>query len=753
MNRPQKPDSILEKPGRTIRSRSLFMFICCLMVACVLIGRLIYLQIIKYEDYRRLVIEQMVQETSVSASRGAITDRNGVVIATNYTTERIFIDPSAMVDDDGNYDDELRKLVSRGLSEILEVEYDFVYQEALKTKYKDRTIKKNVEKAAANEVRAFMLEHDIECIHFAETATRVYPFSTLASHVIGFCGTDGGLYGLEYQYDSVLKGESGKVVVAKDPYGNSMSYDYEMYIDASNGANIKTTLDYKVQRILEKYLEEAAIESGCRSRAAGIIMNPNTGEVYAMATYPYYNLNDPYKLPAYYDTLVASYAEQYGEDSDEYKKAVSALLITTWNNKCVTDTYEPGSTAKIITTSIAIEENLAKTTDEFDCTGRYKVSGWTIKCHKTTGHGHLTFAGGLQQSCNPVMMKLSERIGISTYAEYFRAFGLTEKTGIDLPGEASPIYKEESELTMLDLAVYSFGQRFNVTTLELISAVASVANGGTLVTPHMVKEIVDDDGNVLASFGTNEVRQVISEETAHTISEILAEGVATNGGAKNAYVKGYSVAAKTGTSEKGTTSARICSTIAYAPYYAPEVICLIIVDEPTIGSIYGSTVAAPYVSKILEEVLPHLGVEPQYTEAELASMGISVSNYRGMSLDQAKDIISNAGLRYEVIGGGTSVVNQVPSSGSRMSKENGKIFLYTEEIEENRDAIVPDVANMTAEKANKALTDAGLNVRLDGATLGGEAIVYSQSVAPGTIVAKGTIVEIEMRYVGIYGDE
>ena len=729
------------------------MFICCLTVACVLVGRLIYLQIIKYEDYRRLVIEQMVQETSISASRGAITDRNGVVLATNYTTERIFIDPSAMVDEEGKFSDEIRKLVATGLSEILGVEYDFVYREALKTKYKDRTIKKNVEKAVANEVREFMLENDITCIHFAETATRVYPFSSLASHVIGFCGTDGGLYGLEYQYDSVLKGQSGKIVSAEDPYGNSMSYDYEMYIDASNGANIKTTLDYKIQSILEKYLEEAAIESGCQSRACGIIMNPNTGEVYAMATYPYYDLNDPYSLPAYYDTLVQGYAEQYGEESEEYKKAVSALLLTTWNNKCVTDTYEPGSTAKIITTSIAIEENLAKTSETFSCAGRYKVSGWTIKCHKTSGHGTLTFAGGLQQSCNPIMMQLSERIGISTYAEYFRAFGLTEKTGIDLPGEASPIYKTESELTMLDLAVYSFGQRFNVTSMELISAVAAVANGGTLVTPHMVKEIVDDDGNVLATFGTNEVRQVISEETAQTISEILAEGVATNGGAKNAYVKGYNVAAKTGTSEKGTTSARICSTIAYAPYYAPEVICLLIVDEPTIGSIYGSTVAAPYVSKILGEVLPYLGVEPQYTDTELASMAISVSNYRGMSLDQAKSLIESAGLKYEVVGSGTSVVNQIPASSSRMSKENGKIFLYTEETEENRDAIVPDVSGMTAEKANKALTDAGLNVRLDGATLGGEAIVYSQSIPHGTVVAKGTIVEIEMRYTGIYGDD
>lgn len=754
MNHSKKPDSILEKPGLKIRTRSLFLFICCMLVASVLVGRLIYLQIIKYEDYRRLVIEQMVTETTVSASRGAITDRNNVVLATNYTTYRIFIDPSSMKDDAGHLSDEVRKTVAQGLSEILGVEYDFVYEEAQKSKYKDRTIKKNVDKETANKVREFISENKLSgCIYLVETATRVYPFSTLASHVIGFCGTDGGLYGLEYQYDSILQGKSGKIVYAEDALHGEMPYDYEMYIDAENGANLTTTLDYKIQGILEKYLEEAAIESGCKSRACGIIMDPNTGEIYAMATYPYYDLNNPRVLPSYYDSLVESYKTQYGEGTTEYNSAISTLLLTMWNNKCITDTYEPGSTAKIITTSIALEENLATTTENFNCSGSYKVSGWTIRCHKTSGHGTLTFAGGLQQSCNPVMMKLSERIGISTYAEYFKSFGLSEKTGIDLPGEATSIYKEESEMTMLDLAVYSFGQRYNVTSIELISAVSAVANGGTLVTPHLVKEIVDDDGNVLASFGTNKVRQVISEETAETISAILAEGVATNGGAKNAYVKGYSVAAKTGTSEKGTTSARICSTIAYAPSYEPQVICLLIIDEPTIGSIYGSTVAAPYVSKILEEVLPYLGVEPQYTEAELASMDMSVSNYRGLSLDMAKKAITEAGLKYEVVGSGTSVVNQIPSSGSRMSKDNGRIILYTEDVEESRDAIVPNVAGMTAEKANKALTDAGLNVHLDGATVGSGAEVYSQSITPGTVVAKGTIVEIEMRFMDIYGDE
>ncbi|MBQ9746712.1 MAG: PASTA domain-containing protein [Clostridia bacterium] len=747
MNPTPKPESILGKPGPTLRSRSIFMFSVCILLALVLVARLVFLQIIMYNEYRTKVVEQMVYEKTLSASRGAITDRNGVVLATNYTTERIFIDPSSMKDEDGNFDDGLRKLVAQGLSEILGVEYDFVYEEALKTKYKDRTIKKNVDKDTADLVRAFMLENDIECIHFAETATRVYPFATLASHVIGFCGTDGGLYGLEYQYDSILKGVSGKIVHAENGVGGEMPYDYETYIDAENGANLVTTLDYKIQGILEKYLEQAAVESACVSRACGIIMNPKTGEIYAMATYPSFDLNSPHTLPAYYDSIVAEYKAQYGEGTVECNEKISALLLSTWNNKCVTDTYEPGSTAKILTTAIAIEEGLSSTTEMFSCTGSYKVSGWTIKCHKVSGHGSLSFSEALQQSCNPVMMKLSERIGISSYSGYFSAFGLSEKTGLDLPGEASPIFKQESDLSMLDLAVYSFGQRFNVTAMELASAVASVANGGTLVTPHLIKAILDDDGNTLASFGTTEVRQVVSEQTSKIISEILADGVANNGGAKNAYVMGYSVAAKTGTSEKGVGTKRICSTIAYAPSYDPEVLCLLIVDEPTKGSIYGSTVAAPYVSKILSEVLPYMGIEPKYSEKELASMAITVDNYRGSSLDQAKKVISEKGLTYEIVGDGTQVVKQVPESGSKMSKSNGRIILYTDGATESATSVVPSVIGLTAEAANKALTDAGLNVRISGTTMGSGTVVYSQSLTLGTVTPKGTIIEIEMRYM------
>ena len=762
-----KPSSLLGRQTSEMHHRAFIIFTICTIVAAVIIGKLFYLQIIKHEDYKNLVLQQMLYETPIDAKRGTIKDRNGVILATNYTTERIFIDPHNMVvSKDAERTEAIRKFIAEGLSEILEVEYDFVYTEAQKSKYRDRTIKKNVEKEIADKVRAFINDNaDNELfkpadenekdmllsgmIHLAETTTRVYPYGSLASHVIGFCGTDGGLYGLEYQYDSVLSGVSGNIFAAKNGIGGAMPYNYETIIDAQNGANVITTLDYKIQSFLQKYLEEAAVESGAISRACGIIMNPKTGEIYAMATYPYYDLNSPRTLPDYYDNTLAAYASLYGEDSEKYLQKKSELLFSTWNNKCLTDTYEPGSTSKIFTTAIALEENLSTVTETFTCLGSYTVSGWSkpIKCHKVTGHGTLTFAGALQQSCNPVMMRLAERIGISTFCDYFSAFGLDSKTGIDLPGEADSIYTTEENMTGVDLAVYSFGQRYNVTAIQQITAVASVANGGTLVTPHIVKEIIDDDGNTLASFGTTAVRQVVSEDVAETISQILEEGVSGNGGAKNAYVKGYKVAAKTGTSEKGTNGARIASTVAYAPADDPEVICILVVDEPTIGSLYGSSVAAPYVSKILGDVLPYLGIEPEYTEKELEEAELDLPNFRGMSLDEAILRLLGAGLSYEIVGNGTSVIEQTPPSGSTIMKENGKVILYTSENAEEKTAIVPSVLGMTAEKANKTLTDAGFNILISGNTQGGT-VATKQSIAGGTTAEKGTVITVEFRYIG-----
>ncbi len=752
-----KPGSILGRWSPKMHNRTFLLFSICTLVAAIIIGRLFYLQVIQHQYYKRLVLEQMLYEVEIDAKRGTITDRNGVILATNYTTERIFIDPHNIKTQD------VREMVAKGLSEILEVEYDFVYEEAGKSKYRDRTIKKNVEKETADKVRAFILDEanvavlkkdaenkDItlsQIIYFAETTTRVYPYGDLASHVIGFCGADGGLYGLEYQYNSVLSGVSGNIFAAKNGISGAMPYNYETIIDAQNGANLTSTLDYKVQSFLQSHLEDAAVESGCKSRACGIIMNVKTGEIYAMATYPYYDLNSPRTLPDYYDKTLEAYAAIYGEDSDEYLQYQSNLLFSTWNNKCLTDTYEPGSTSKIFTTAMALEEDLATVGETFSCTGGYLVSGWSkpIKCHKVTGHGIVTFAEALQQSCNPVMMKLAERIGISTFCDYFSALGLDSKTGIDLPGEADSIYTSEENMSGVDLAVYSFGQRYNVTAIQQITAVAAIANGGTLVTPHVVKEITDDDGNVLASFGTTTVRQIVSEKTSDTLNTILEEGVSGNGGAKNAYVKGYKIAAKTGTSEKGTAGARIGSTVAYAPADDPEVICILIVDEPTIGSLYGSTVAAPYVAEILADVLPYLGFEPEYQAGEQEETETELPNLRGMSLDEAILRLLGAGLSYEIIGNGTSVLNQVPPANSTVSLQSGKVILYTTETEQQL-RTVPSVVGMTSAQATQALSNAGFNIRITG-SVGADAVAVEQSSVYGTMLEKGSVITVKFRYL------
>ena len=756
----QKPASILGRQPSEMKLRALIVFSVCTVLTLVVIGRLFYLQIIQHTYYKKLVLEQMLYETEITASRGTIMDRNGVTLAANYTTERIFIDPSNIAKSDNP--ESIRVLIAETLSEILEVEYDFVYTEANKSRYRDRTIKKNVPKETGDLIRAFMVENkdlvlsetnkDLslsDMIYFAESTTRVYPFGSLASHVIGFCGNDGGLYGLEYQYNQALSGTSGKIMTAKNGSNGSMPYNYETYVDAENGANIVTTIDYKIQSYLEKHLEEAAVESGSKDRSCGIIMNVKTGEIYAMATYPYFDLNNPRTIPSYYDETLADYAELYGADSTQYLSKKTEILFRSWTNKCLTDTYEPGSTSKIFTTSMSLEEGLASLSDTFACTGGYLVSGWNkpIQCHKRTGHGVLDFAGALQQSCNPAMMQLAERIGVTTYGKYFTAFGLDSKTGIDLPGEANSIYTSSENMSNVDLAVYSFGQRYNVTAIQQIVAVAAVANGGTMVVPHVVKEIVDNDGNVLVSFGTTAVRQVISEETATTISKILADGVSGDGGAKNAYVKGYSVAAKTGTTEKGTSgNKRIASTVAYAPADDPEVICILIVDEPTIGSRYGSTAAAPYVSKILADVLPYLGIEPEYTDEELAKLEINLPNYRGLSLDEAIMRLSEAGLSYEIVGTGSSVISQVPPAKSELSKENGLVILYTSDTVTEKSAVVPNVIGMTAAQANKALADAGFNIHLEGALNGSGAVVMSQSLPQGTSAAKGTVITVDIRH-------
>ena len=567
-------------------------------------------------------------------------------------------------------------------------------------------------------------------------------------------GTDGGSYGIELQYDKELKGTAGKYVVAKDANGSNMPFKYESYIDAKNGTNLVTTIDIKIQNVLEKQLALTLEESKANARVTGIVMNPNTGEVYGMATAPGYDLNSPSVLNDWYTEKLS----EYTEGTDEYNDKRYGYLLEMWNNKAITELYEPGSTFKIITTAMALEEKEVKVNESFFCSGSLMVEGYgkPIKCHKVGGHGRVSFAEGLQQSCNPILMTIAGRLGPETFYSYFEAFGYTGKTGIDLPGESGQYFHKLSNFHNVELAVYSFGQTFKVTPIQQLTAICAVANGGYLVTPKIVKEYVDETQNTVEVIETEEKKQIVSSETCETLINILEEGVSGNGGAKNAYVMGYKVAAKTGTSEKrdvldeaGNSYLRVGSCVGFAPADDPQVAVLIMVDEPSGGSVYGSVVAAPYVSNVLAEVLPYLGIEPNYTEAELKKMDVSVVNYVGMPVADAKSNIESKGIKCTVEGSGDTVNYQIPQAGSQLSKNTGRVILYTGDSKPDSNVTVPSVLGMTASNANRTLVNSGLNIKITGALnydMGTGAIVVTQYPEAGVKVEYGTVVTVEFRH-------
>ncbi|MBQ9113274.1 MAG: PASTA domain-containing protein [Clostridia bacterium] len=721
-----------------------------------LLLRILIIQTVNFDKYQAKVINQMTTESRVPADRGKIYDRNGNILATNITTYRVFISPSSIKANSGDADSEgyvdYAKVISSGLSDILGVSYDTVYKQATGyTQYLDRTIKRKVYEETADSVREFIEANGLEDMVYLEAqSTRYYPGNSLGSHIIGFTSSDGlGLYGLEYQYDEYLKGTDGYYIKARDSYGNEMPYEYASYIDAIDGYNLTTTIDASIQGYLEEQLDKTVADHDVKNRACGIVMDVNTGAILAMATSSAFDLNDPWALTEEAKATLAS--SGYAEGSDEYSALQSKLLTETWSNKAVAESYIPGSTFKIITSSMALEEKLVSFTETVSCGGYLTLFGIRIHCHETEGHGALSFAQGLQQSCNVWFMTLGGRIGIDNYKQYASSFGYTEKTGIDLPGEGNGIFN--SQMSELDLAIYAFGQNFNVTPIQHITAVSSVANGGNLLTPYVVEKITDNAGNVIYSHEVEVRRQTVSEEVCRAISTILEEGVSGDGGAKNAYVAGYKVAAKTGTSEKkdaGKEDMYICSTVAYAPADDPQVAIIIIVDEPTEGFLYGSTVAAPYVGAALENILPQLGITAEYTEEELEKMAIKVGSYRTWSVNRARNTIEALGLECVVVGDGDVVSAQLPAYGSYIEKASGKIYLYTDKslVEEN--ITVPDFTGMTAAQANAMLTGLGLNIKIEGTKnylTGTGAVVFSQSVAPGTKVAKGQVITLNFRHM------
>ena len=730
-----------------------------------LIFKLFILQTVSFDYYKNKVVDQLTTESTILSERGNIYDSNGVLLAANKTAYRIFIAPKTIHDEM----DEARKniekegnaarvdldvKISEGLSEILGIEYDTIFAMTGKTNSLDATVLREATPDQADQVLSFISKLGVtNCVYVEPMSVRYYAYGDLATHVLGFTGRDGdGLYGLEYYYNEKLAGTPGKFITARDAYGNEMEYKYQSIIEAVDGYNLNTTLDIKIQAILEEQLEATYYESGARAGVAGIVMNVKTGAVYAMATYPDFNNNDAWTLSAEYQSQLAYSGLTSGDEG--YSALRSSLLNQMWQNKALTFTYMPGSTFKIITSAMALETGVANLQTTFTCNGKLNVYGSIIHCHKVHGHGALDFAGGIQQSCNPYMMNLASLIGKQTFYDYVKNFGYLEKTGIDLPGEGNSSFWDESAFGPVDLAVASFGQNFKISMIQQITAISAVANGGTLVQPYVVESMTDSEGNTVWQHEVNEIRQVMSTSVCREISRILEEGVSGDGGSRNAYVAGYKVAAKTGTSEKigDDETLRIGSCAAFAPADDPEIAIIIIVDEPSCANVFGSYVAAPYVANCLSQMLPALGIEAEYSPAEAEKLEVEVGNYLGMMSFSARETITKSGLDVEVIGSGEKVTAQVPAAGSKLSKQNGKIILYVGDTSPSNDLSVPNVVGLSASAANRVLINAGFNISIEGTTnfdVGEGAEVIAQYPAAGTPATRGDVITVTFRHTNV----
>ena len=698
------------------------------------------IMILNGDHYKALAAEQQLQGTVLTAKRGNIYDRNGETLATSATAWTVYITPQDIKTD------KERTTLAAGLSEILSLDYEAVLAKTKKKTYYEK-IASAIEKTTADKVRAFISENSLgSIVGLDETTKRYYPNENLASTVLGFVGTDNqGLSGLESYYDEQLRGVAGRVIAAKNAHGADMPFSYEKVVEAQSGDNMTLTLDKYIQYVSEKYLEEAVAENNVTNRGCAIVMNPNTAEIYAMTTKPDYNLNTPFVIQ---DENVLAALEEL-RDTDEYDAAYSKAQQTQWRNKAISDTYEPGSVFKIITGSSAIEEKAVTLSSGFSCPGYIVIAGTRYNCHNHAGHGAQTLADAFANSCNPAFIQIGQNLGTKAFFRYFQAYGLTAKTGIDLPGETSPVagvtYHDGSTMSIVDLASESFGQGFNVTPIQLITAVSAAINGGYLLQPHVVSEITDADGNVVKTFGTQIKRQVISSETSKLVCTLL-ENVVSSGSGKNAYVAGYHVGGKTGTSQKlaGDAAARVASFCGFAPAYDPQVVVLVVLDEPHGGNIYGGTIAAPVAGKILSEILPYLGVEPQYTESELATLDKTTPSVTGQSVGDARAAIAAAGLNCKVIGSGDTVERQMPSAGKSIS-ESGTVVLYTG-TEEATMVEMPDFSGMSVSQANATAGERGLNIKFSGNSLTKNgAVAYAQDYAPGTSVEIGTIVTVSFR--------
>jgi stage V sporulation protein D (sporulation-specific penicillin-binding protein) len=689
-------------------------------------------QIIDYEFYSVKAEAQQMADTAITANRGTIYDCDMKVLAQSATVYNVIVSPADTPEDK-------KELISSGLSEILGIEKEVLDAKLAKEKSYYEVIQKKVDKATADKIRSYVSENKITTIYLYEDSKRYYTYGNFASHILGFTGSDNqGLDGLESYYDKVLTGTPGRIISAKNAVGNNMPYDYDQIYEPTDGYSLVLTLNEVIQHYLEKHISVAVREHNVQNRAIGLVMDVNTGAILGMATKSDYDPNDPFTI---YNPDKSAEADMLSGDTET--PTIAEAQQAQWRNKAISDVYEPGSVFKIVTASAGLEEQVVKLSDGFTCSGHFSVSGTRFNCHDRLGHGNQSFLQAISNSCNPVFIMVGQRLGADKFYKYFNAFGLTKKTGIDLPGEASPIYYKQNQLGPVQLASVSFGQSSAITAIQMITAVSAAVNGGTLYKPYLVSQVLDNSGNVYESFEPTALRQVISKETSALVSSALEETVLTGGG-RNAYIKGYRIGGKSGTAEKlsGDKDARVASFVAVAPADDPQIAVLVILDEPKSYSSYGGTIAAPVVAGILQDILPYVGIERQYSEEELQNLEVTVTNVVGKAPHAAQTTLNQYGLNSTIIGSGETVIKQVPAGGSTINR-GGNVLLYTTEDTSSHMVTVPDLTGLTATEANNRLLNSGLNIKIVAPASSTNAVAYKQSVEAGKEVVKGTVITVE----------
>ena len=739
---PNRKSESIRRANRIIQTRSFVLMILMGVVMFVLLFfRLFDLQITRHEELQSKAVNQQTRRTVVTASRGTIYDTAGNILAISSSAETIILSPLEInnaLNDTENPVTWTKDSLAAGLAEILGKDAASIRKRMDNVKSQYELIQLRADEEVAAKVRAYVEENNISGVHLVADTKRYYPYGSLAAQVIGFVGDDNtGLYGLEAYYEEELEGQSGLVISAKDQAENDMLYTYEQYFAAKNGSDLTLTLDTTIQYYLEKGLEAMTDKFSAANGASGIVMNAKTGGIMAMASYPNYDLND----------FLTVSDQTLQERIERGENTLADMQLLQWRNKALNDTYEPGSTFKILTLSAALEEGVVDKTTTVNCGGSVNISGYTIHCSNKNGHGLQTLVQSVGNSCNPAFINYGLRIGNEKFYEYMRSFGLMNTTGIDLGGEAVGVFAADSSFTQLDLACYAFGQNFTVTPLALIAAQAACINGGYLHTPYLVERITDSNGNVTYRHDDTPVRQVISEQTSATVRECL-EYVVASGTGKNGQVAGYRIGGKTGTADKGQTGDVVVSFLCFAPADDPQVIMLITMDTPSRATgtyVSGGNMVAPTASTVMAEILPYLGVEPSYSAEELLGMDTTVPNVIGMSVEEAKTKLKDRALSYKIVGDGETITDQTPAGGAIIPGKSS-VILYVGEEKSTDKCVVPHLIGKTPSEANTTATAAGLLIRFSGTT-GSESSsvrVLSQSIDEGTEVEAGTVITVQL---------